>query len=216
MFQSKKLDRHLAAKHICLYEGVIAHLYLDTRGNVTLGAGFLITDPQTLAKMTLREKSTKRTASRELKAKEFTTISKLPEGRRASWYEPHCQLYLPHEECIKLLEKKLSEFEHELNTLFCAQNGYIPFKKMPSKVQLALLDMAYNLGTTNLSQAWPKLLSAIRAENWSAAAQECHRKHVSEARNKATAKLFHQSGSVGIIRRLAHFLLSQLSQHVKR
>ncbi|KZN46497.1 glycoside hydrolase family protein [Pseudoalteromonas luteoviolacea] len=216
MFQLKTLDRHLAAKHICLYEGVIAHLYLDTRGNVTLGAGFLIDDPKTLAKITLREKSTKKVASRDLKAQEFTIIAKLPEGRRASWYEQHCQLYLPHEECLKLLDKKLRAFERELDTLFCAQNGYIPFKKMPSSVQLALLDMAYNLGTTNLSRAWPKLLNAIRAENWSAAADECHRKHVSAARNKATAKLFRQSGSVGIIRRLAHFLLTQLSQRIKR
>ncbi|TQF72620.1 pesticin C-terminus-like muramidase [Pseudoalteromonas luteoviolacea] len=216
MFKLKKLNSHHAAKHICLYEGVIAHLYLDTRGNVTVGAGFLVSDAKALTKMTLRDKSTKKAASREQKAKEFATIAKLPEGRLASWYEQHCQLYLPHEECLKLLEKKIAEFEQELAALFSAQNGYLPFKKMPSNVQLALLDMAYNLGTTNLSRAWPKLLNAIRTENWSAAAKECKRKHVSTARNKATAKLFLQSGSVGLLRRLVHFVLNQISIKLKR
>ncbi|MCF2858464.1 pesticin C-terminus-like muramidase [Pseudoalteromonas sp. SMS1] len=216
MFNLKKLDRQQAAKHICLYEGVIAHLYLDTRGNVTVGAGFLVGDEKALTKMTMRDKSTKKAASRAQKAQEFKAIAKLPEGRLASWYDQHCHLYLPHEECLKLLEKKIAEFEHELEVLFSTQNGYIPFKKMPSNVQLALLDMAYNLGTTNLSRAWPKLLSAIRAENWTMAAKECRRKHVSTARNQATAKLFNHSGAVGPLRRVAHFLLNQLSLRLRR
>lgn len=216
MFQFNTINRRKAAKHICLYEGVIAHLYVDTRGNVTLGAGFHIPSAKALNKFALREKSTHKAASRALKIQEFETISRLPAGRLASWYESHCKLYLPQRECIKLLEKKVEEFEAELSRLFSTKNGYIPFHRMPSNVQLALLDMAYNLGTPNLSRAWPKLLHAIRTENWQLAAQECHRKHVSKARNNATARLFKQSGTTSLLQRLGHFILAKALSRFKR
>ncbi|KZN47660.1 hypothetical protein [Pseudoalteromonas luteoviolacea] len=216
MFQLNSVNRRKAAKHICLYEGVIAHLYVDTRGNVTLGAGFHITSAKALSKLPLREKSTQKAASRAAKIQEFERIAKLPSGRLASWYESHCKLYLPQQACVQLLEKKIAEFETELSTLFSAKNGYVPFRRMPSNVQLALLDMAYNLGTPNLSRAWPNLLHAIRHENWQLAATECRRKHVSAARNQATARLFAQSGSVGLLKRLGHFLLTKALARFKR
>ncbi|MBQ4839036.1 pesticin C-terminus-like muramidase [Pseudoalteromonas luteoviolacea] len=216
MFQRYTVNRRKAAKHICLYEGVIAHLYLDTRGNVTLGAGFHITSASALNKLALREKTTHKAASRALKCQEFETITRLQPGRLASWYEPHCKLYLPHEECIKLLEKKIAEFEAELETLFSAKNGYIPFRRMPTNAQLALLDMAYNLGTPNLSRAWPNLLRAISSENWQDAAKECHRKHVSTARNQATERLFKQCGHTGMLQKLSHFMLTKALAWLKR
>ncbi|AOT10067.1 pesticin C-terminus-like muramidase [Pseudoalteromonas luteoviolacea] len=216
MFQFNTINRRKAAKHICLYEGVIAHLYVDTRGNVTLGAGFHITDAKALSKLALREKATHKAASRAVKIQEFETIARLPAGQLASWYESHCKLYLPQQECVKLLEKKVAEFEGELCRLFSPKNGYIPFHRMPPNVQLALLDMAYNLGTPNLSRAWPNLLHAIRTENWPQAAKECHRKHVSKARNNATERLFKQSGSTSILQRFGHFILAKALSQFKR
>ncbi|AZZ99926.1 hypothetical protein [Pseudoalteromonas sp. R3] len=209
---SRPVSPSPAARHICHFEGVIDHLYLDTRGNPTIGVGFHVSSKEAFTRLSLRDKRTNKPASRAQKQQEYNTLTRLPAGKTARWYDEHCSLHLPHSESMRLLQQQISNFEQELTRLICPKNGYTrPYNKLPSSVRLALLDLAYNLGITNLSSRWPKLQTALKQEDWQRAANECARKHVSKARNQATYALFMQaSKSDNLIARLLRRLWSKL------
>lgn len=151
---SRPVSPSPAARHICHFEGVIDHLYLDTRGNPTIGVGFHVSSKEAFTRLSLRDKRTNKPASRAQKQQEYNTLTRLPAGKTARWYAEHCSLHLPHSESMRLLQQQISNFEQELTRLICPKNGYTrPYNKLPSSVRLALLDLAYNLGITNLSIA---------------------------------------------------------------
>ncbi|MCG7536125.1 hypothetical protein [Pseudoalteromonas sp. OOF1S-7] len=205
---SKHRTSSPAVRHICHFEGVIDHLYLDTRGNPTIGVGFHVASQDAFTRLSLRNKHTNRPASRAQKRQEYSAFTRLPAGKTARWYAQHCTLHLPHSESMRLLELQIGTFELELTRLISPENGYTrAYQQLPDSVRLAMLDLAYNLGTTNLSSRWPRLLTALKREDWQQAAHECARKHVSKARNQATRQLFMQAANrdsmlIRLLRRL--------------
>lgn len=172
------------------FEGQINHLYLDSRGNPTIGVGFMMASAEQFCALSLNTKK-HQPATDNQKRDEYQRLSQLPSGYKAQWYKAHCQLYLPEQLCDIVLHHHLTQFEQELASIFSRKNGFrLEFKALPEPVRNALLDMAFNLGSHHLANHWPKLHLAIKQQNWQRAAQECHRKHIQAARNKHTAKLF--------------------------
>ncbi|WMN58589.1 hypothetical protein NI389_09990 [Pseudoalteromonas xiamenensis] len=178
-------DELRAIRHLCLYEGEVNHLYLDSKGNPTIGAGFHIPNKAAFANLPLRENRTKRAASRDHKLSEFDRIKRLPPGYAANFYTQHCELYLSHRACQKVLQGKINQFKHELMVIY----GESFYQSLPRSIKLALLDMIYNLGQTQLQTKWPKFNAAIQARDWQAAALECHRVGVSAKRNERVKQL---------------------------
>ena len=176
------------------FEGEIAHLYLDSRGNPTIGVGFLMANAQQFCALNLVHKQSGKPASEREKQAEYKKISKQKSGYKASWYAQFCELTLPSHETDKLLHKHLAQFKQELNKVFSKQSGFnCQFEQMPLSAQYALLDMAFNLGTSHLAKNWPKLHQAIKQQDWHCAAQECSRRHIQSERNAATEQLFKQA-----------------------
>jgi len=60
--------------------------------------------------------------------------------------------------------------------------------------QEALFDMCYNLGVGGLPK-FHQLLAAVDSGQWTTAAAQCHRKGISDARNRETANLFLQAAA---------------------
>ena len=62
---------------------------------------------------------------------------------------------------------------------------------MPTTVQQALIDMAYNLGTgqRGLAGGWPKFNQAIRNKDWAGAAAESNRPQLNDERNAYVRQL---------------------------
>ena len=63
---------------------------------------------------------------------------------------------------------------------------------MKRRLSLALLDMAFNMGTGKLKSQteWPKLNAAVAKKNWATAAEECNRPDANARRNDETKALF--------------------------
>lgn len=61
--------------------------------------------------------------------------------------------------------------------------GADEWNAMPTTVQYALIDMAYNLGTEGLRRNWPRFNRAIRNQDWAAAATDSNRPQLSDERN---------------------------------
>ena len=59
---------------------------------------------------------------------------------------------------------------------------------------MALLDLIFNVGMTNLNTQWPRLKKAVLNKNWEKAAQESNRKYpIPPERNNYVKNLFEKA-----------------------
>ncbi len=171
------------------YEGKISHMYLDSKGFVTVGIGHLIKDLQSAQKLAFK-KSTNLPANKAEIKTDFDTIKKQPKNRIASSYKKHVNLKLSDSDINALTNKHIDSFEKELKLIFSK------FDSFPSEVRLALFDIIFNVGMTDLNNKWPKFKKSIIAEDWSTAAKESNRKApISAARNKYVKDLIDKAAT---------------------
>jgi GH24 family phage-related lysozyme (muramidase) len=97
-------------------------------------------------------------------------------------------LYLAQEDIQTLFERDLNNVTPALYASFPAFHSY------PEPAQVALTDMAFNLGSFRPS-IWKLFIPAVLDRNWPVAGEQCARKRVSAARNEATRQLFLEAAS---------------------
>lgn len=169
-------------------EGRLNHMYLCTGGAVTAGVGH--------AMETLREALTMpwqrdgRTATATEVRDDFLAVFVAMKGLRASAYKHFTKCTLPEEFIDKLLDADVDQFINEI------RKALPSFDVLPGLVQIAVFDMAFNLGITKFKR-FTKLRAAIDRRDWVAAASESKRGGISEARNKHTAGLFLAAANQG-------------------
>ena len=159
-------------------EGRVNHLYLDTVGAVTVGVGNMLPTAESACKLPFRILSNDGRANINFIAEEFYMIQRQLPAKKASYYRQFCHLYLPESDIDDLLDLRVDEFERRLRTDFLAFDDY------PENVQLALFDMAFNLGNDGLMKKFPKFCNAVRSKNWPEAAVQSTRPQLSFKRNK--------------------------------
>ena len=162
-------------KKLAEYEGSIPHMYLDTKGYVTVGVGHLLTSAAAAQKLDFRKGGKKATAA-EIKT-DYDTVEKQTKGKLASFYKKHTELVLAQTTIDSLTDKHIQSFEKELKRI------YADFDKYPSEVRLALFDMIFNLGMTKLKNVFVNFTAAIKAKNWKKAATASKRAGIQPARN---------------------------------
>ena len=171
------------------YEGRVEHMYLDTRGYVTVGVGHLLADEESAKPVPFVRRSDGNAASPQEIVDDYQAVKAQKSGLRASAYEPHTQLILPASVIDELTENHILTFEGELNNIY----GQESFDSFPEPVRLALFDMIFNLGATKLSRGFPTFDRHINNRQWADAARESHRRGISEARNEYVFDLLNQA-----------------------
>lgn len=172
-----------------VYEGVIEHMYLDTKGYVTVGVGHLLStlaDAQALA--FIIQKNNKPASKEQIKT-DYETVKNQVKGLLGSSYKKHTTLKLKKADIDKLTNKHIDVFENELKRLY----GSDEFSSFPSEVRLALFDMIFNLGMSNLRNKFPTFNKYIKEKSWSEAAEESNRSDISAARNKYVKDLLEKA-----------------------
>lgn len=174
------------------FEGRVNHFYLDSVGKVTIGIGHLVASEKAAAELPLYIPRMfgwwLRKASAEEKQAEYQFVllngPNNPQRYKASYYKQFTRLIMLDDDIEKLLLNHINSFYSELSRLYNRNNGfYRDFDEFPDEVQMALFDMIFNLGMTNLRSAWPKFNGAINMEDWKTAAEESRRRQVAPARN---------------------------------
>lgn len=160
------------------FEGAVPHLYLDTRGNVTAGVGFLVFDEATLGRLPWRPSVQDAIA-------DFHHVRIAEKGHAASFYKPMCKARLNEIDMRRLFDLHVTAFRKQIDPAWHLNNW-------PECAQIALVDMAFNLGAGGLAK-YRKLHVAVFARQWAVAAAECTRNGVGVARNEATRQLFLQA-----------------------
>jgi len=152
------------------FEGYETHMYLDSRGNVTIGVGIMF--PTAAAakssgiKFTNRETGAAATSD-EIEADFNTVKQKKP-----------TKLNGDEAALKKELDARLKTAEGDCKAF------YRDYAKLPSSVQYALLDMAFNLGRGNLMK-YKNFKAALEKSDWKTAAKESKRNGIQASRNKA-------------------------------
>ena len=157
------------------FEGSIPHMYLDTVGKVTVGIGFMLPDVAAAQRLPF--------SPADQIAADFQKVSAAPKGRVASFYKQFTRCTLPEDGLRAEFDRRVQVFALQL------VNGY-QLESYPLVVQVALLDMAYNLGAGALLSKWPSLKAACAKRDWATAAKQCRRNGIGDKRNLATAALF--------------------------
>lgn len=156
------------------FEGIVRHLYLDSVGKVTCGVGFMLPDEAACARMQWTPNTQEAIADFRRLGEERGPFEQFA----AAHYRPMVRAHLSEAFMRQEFDRRAAQFRKELGTTFVAS--------IPAPGQVAILDMAYNLGVAGVAK-FHNLHAAIVAKDWAKAAKECRRGGVDERRNQATA-----------------------------
>ncbi len=177
-----------ARADILRFEAVVPHMYCDPVGKVTVGAGFLLDRANHAAALPFEVRQSGRPAVDRMIREEWRTVKDAFAGNHAAGYYRHfTQLVLPEDAIHRELDRRLATTERQIR-------GYFPhYPRWPSSARQAMLDMAYNLGSSGVIRKFPRFTAACRAGNWAEAGRQSRRPQLSEARNQAIRDLFREA-----------------------
>ncbi|HEV8189463.1 MAG TPA: hypothetical protein VGP83_17040 [Pyrinomonadaceae bacterium] len=174
-----------AVEQVSIWEGRVHWMYLDTRGNVTAGVGQMLPNIMSAVKLPFRRPNAELAETDEIIA-DFGIVKALKPGMIAAAYRRSASLLLDDATINITLRATLAESAVELANLFPM------FYTYPLAAKVGLLDMHFNLGATKLGHEYTGFCKAVNLQRWSIAAQQCHRKGISDARNDWARKQFSQ------------------------
>lgn len=168
------------------FEGKVSYLYLDTQGYVTVGIGFMLpTAQQALPLMwRWRDPASSGEPSAVDISDEWARVSRARPGMVPKAYHAITSMDLHDDDIGALFNRTVDKMVGRLVAIFPE------YSKWPMPAQLAVLDMAWNLGPNALPLNWPKLSAALRRKNWQEAALHSHRPQSHGGRNAAIQGLF--------------------------
>jgi GH24 family phage-related lysozyme (muramidase) len=170
-------------------EGNIAHMYLDSVGKVTVGIGNLLSTSVAACELPFVNRVTSQRATQAEIVGDFEEVSRQVWPRVARFYRSFTALDLPGPQIDELFRRRVDEFQRDLHAAYPDFEGY------PGAAQLAMLDMAFNLGTQGLKKVWPNLNKAIGNRDWATAAIESYRPQSSATRNAKVKALFERAAT---------------------
>ena len=169
-------ERSLLRKNVEKYEGRVSHMYLDSRGYVTVGVGHLLATLEGAQSLPFFNADST-PASRQKIADDYKALKAQPSNKLASFYKTFTSIHLTDEVIDQLTDKHIDSFYQELKVI------YADFDEFPQEVKLATFDLIFNLGMSKLKNQWPKFNGCIARHDWQGASAECRRRGGSDSRN---------------------------------
>ncbi|HWU63483.1 MAG TPA: hypothetical protein VN112_15805, partial [Ensifer sp.] len=126
-------------------EGFIEHMYLDTVSQITIGYGTMLPTAASSTTITMLNKATNQPATVDEKVKAWNTLREFSPvnhklNMKAEAFADMTDLVINELQAERLFNLKLGGFVSML------QKHYPKFEDFPEDAQIAILDMAYNLG----------------------------------------------------------------------
>jgi len=172
------------------FEGRISHLYADCLGLVTIAAGALVDPVEMALTLPLVHNADGLPATREEIRAEWQRVKTTPDLARLGHTAAAkvCRLHLTPADLDALTYARLDAAVAGL------ARGLPSFGALPADAQLALLSMAWAVGTSGVLDGYPRMMAAIRAGDFATAAAECTIREVDNLgvvpRNRADRLLF--------------------------
>jgi GH24 family phage-related lysozyme (muramidase) len=167
-----------------IFEGVVPWLYLDSRGNVTVGVGLMLPNLAAAQALPFCEIAPDEPATPEEIEDDFLRVSQMQPDHLPGYYRAASSVFLVDDEINQLLMARIQQSDDELRSQFASYDAF------PDVVKPALIDMDYNLGESKLHREYPLLFAAVEAQDWASAALQCSRGGISPSRNAWTKQQF--------------------------
>jgi len=172
------------------YEGNVLHMYLDSKGLVTVGIGHLLSTVADAQKLTFYTAKNVKATAAEIKT-DFDNVSKQPKKKLAPYYKRFTKLHMEQGDIDNLTYAHINDFYKELKQI------YVDFDSYPAPARYALFDMIFNLGKSKLQNGFPTMNRAVLAHAWPIAAKESHRAPpVQKSRNDFVKDMFNKAAEV--------------------
>ena len=162
-------------------EGRVNHFYLDGADIVTIGIGCQVFDLLTL---TMFHKDGTVTASRSEIMSDYNAVKSMRAGAVPAVYGAVCRLLITESAIDQLFDARLMACIREVEL-----EG-LDLENTPDSAVLAVVDMAFNLGTYGLISKFPKFINAFKNHDWHTCALECKREGIQASRNEWTREIF--------------------------
>lgn len=160
-----------------------AYCYVDVVNVVTVGFGFALFNAAAAYQYPWKD-ATGANASMDLVSKDYATLhtAKNPKKLSAPAFASMTTMRLALSDVTKIFYRKIDAYEAEV------KKGFPDYDKWPAGAQLALLDMAWAMGT-HFWHTWPKFTAAMNTNAFMAASLECKGKGEPKARTDARVAL---------------------------
>lgn len=149
------------------FEGDIDHFYPDINGDLTIAKGALVDPVARALDLPMRHRDSGQLADRGVIAAEWWIVKTQADPQRGDrGARPLCKLYLPPADVEALTAQRLAA------NVAALAKAFPDFGLWPASAQLAVLSMAWAVGTGGLTRDFPKTCAALRAQDWTTAAAE--------------------------------------------
>lgn len=168
------------------HEGKIAWMYLDTVGKVTVGIGHMIPSADAAAALPFVDGSGGPASPDAIRAA-FAAVQGAQSmvGRVAAAFQGLTALRLDDAGVAAVFAGDFDAIVGRTRALFQAVGGGLD--SYPDPAQLAVIDMAFNLGPDGLYNKFPSFRTkGLAPRAYDVAAQQCRRGGISDARNQWT------------------------------
>lgn len=182
--------QNLATTGVKIFEGNSQWMYLDIKGLVTIGSGYLVQNLSEAIRLNFLDPSLKENARVDAIAKDFLRVRAMAPAKLFTYYRIDSSPLLAQSTIDSLIGVKLNEFHYEILELLPELETY------PDGVQAGLLLLTYAVGAKGLAQ-YHELLADIRQGEWAAAGtNSAISGKAYKDRNTYTAKLFQTNPSI--------------------
>lgn len=179
-------EERILRKKLQDYNGKVEHLFLNAQGQVCVGIAHVLGSPEEALDLSFTNKNGLKASSEEIRA-DYDAVRQLAPNRIASFYKRHLKLTLPSSEVTRLTNQSLAQFYTDLTQM------YEEFDSFPSDAKLALFDIIFGMGASDLAD-WITFNESIRAQNWQRAALDSARPFpVTAVRNIYVQGLFEKA-----------------------
>lgn len=164
------------------FEGLVPHIYLDTKGKITTGVGALV-DDETTFKAVDWLVDNKRPATDAEKQAAYNHFQDLK--RQEKFGQKYGAGYYKDESILQVSEAFALQRmnEHLQNDLKKLREGIDRFDSLPYPLKEVLLDIRYNTGAVSQTR-WPNLRNGIREKNLTKIYHNVNRLKIQKKRNQ--------------------------------
>lgn len=154
-----------------VFEGNIPYMYQDSRGNVTAGVGIMLADAEAAQALPFQidHIGGLMKATADEIASDYGRVKASHPGFLPAYYHWAGSLTLGADVIASLLRNVIVRNDTALAERFAQYDSW------PAPAKLAVLDMAYNLGTAKLFSEYTHLMASLQGRYWKGCAGQCAR-----------------------------------------
>jgi GH24 family phage-related lysozyme (muramidase) len=159
-------------------EGFAQHMYLDQKGNVTVGIGLLLATAQKAMTLPFVKKPLMKPAHPKHIENAYNKVKAAKPTGVASDFKHLTSLIISEADAILLTLDFIDKIIVEIRVVFPDFDTY------PVNAKKGILDMFYTIGTPNIISGWPLFRGAVKRRDWKEAVVQEKDRGVGPKRHK--------------------------------